>query len=467
MTPSRFHPPRRADLRATVRLALPIVVVQVGLQAMGVVDTMMVGRLSAAALAAVALGNLYFMAQAIFGQGLLMALDPVVAQAVGAKDDVAITRALQRGSILALLAALLLTVTLLPVRPVLTLLRQPADVVPTASAYVLVSIVGAVPFLGFVVVRQTLQAMHHTSAIVWAIVAANLANAGLNWVLIFGHLGAPAMGPVGSAWASAAARWLMFFLLVVLGRRELHGHVLPPRRDALDRTALVRMVRLGLPIGTTMLLEYAAFGAVALLMGLLGTAAMAGHQVALSLASLTFMVPLGIAGAGAVLVGHSIGRGDPDGARRAAAASLICGAAFMLLSALLFLSAPRFLARLYTDQPTVLAVAVALIPIAGIFQVFDGLQVVGAGVLRGVGDTRAPLVVNLLGFWLVGMPISVYFGFRTPAGPRGLWWGLVAGLAAVAIFLLLRIRHRLGRELRRLVIDEEHAHSGVEEWESG
>ncbi|MBX6365922.1 MAG: MATE family efflux transporter, partial [Gemmatimonadetes bacterium] len=456
MTRARFHPPRRADLRATVRLALPIVAVQVGLQAMGVVDTMMVGRLSARALAAVALGNLYFMAPANFGQGLLMALDPVVAQAVGARDDVAITRALQRGAILALLATVLVSLLLLPVRPMLVLLHQPAEVVPDAAAYVLVSLAGALPFFGFVLLRQTLQAMHRTRAIVWAIVAANLANAGLNWVLIFGHLGAPAMGPAGAAWASAAARWLMFLLLLLLGREALRGHMLPLRRDALARAALGRMVRLGMPIGATMVLEYAAFAAVALLMGLLGTAAMAAHQVAISLASLTFMVPLGVAGAGAVLVGHAVGRGDPDGARRAAAAALVCGAAFMLFSALLFRAAPGLLARLYTDQPVVLAAAAALIPIAGVFQVFDGLQVVGVGVLRGVADTRAPLVVNLLGFWLVGMPVSIYFGFRTPAGPRGLWWGLVAGLAAVAFFLLVRIRHRLGRELRRVVIDEEH-----------
>jgi MATE family multidrug resistance protein len=187
-------------------------------------------------------------------------------------------------------------------------------------------------------------------------------------------------------------------------------------------------------------------------MGWLGTIALAAHQVALNLASLTFMVPLGVAQATAVLVGRAVGRGDPEGARGAAGAGLGLGAAFMTTTAVIFLTMPGLLARFYSDQPEVVAIAAALIPLAGIFQVFDGLQVVGSAVLRGIGDTRAPMVVNVLGFWLFGMPISVLLGFTLGAGPQGLWWGLVGGLAAVALFLLLRIRHRFGRELSRLVL---------------
>jgi multidrug resistance protein, MATE family len=445
--------PGVADLRATLRLAGPIVLVQVGLQAMGVVDTIMVGHLSPAALAAVALGNVYFTGPTMFGQGVLMALDPIVSQAAGARDHEAIARALQRGVLAALLLTLATAATFLPAAPVLAALRQPRDVVPTSAAYVLVCIPGVLPFFGFVVLRQTLQAMRRTAAIVVAIVAANLVNAGLNWLLIFGNLGAPRLGPVGSAWASTSARWLMFLILLALGWRELRPHLLPIRRGVHWLAGLWRLLRIGLPIGTTMLLEYGAFAAVALLMGLLGTVPMAGHQIALNLASLTFMVPLGVAGAGAVLVGHGIGRGDSMAARRAAGAALACGAAFMSLSAILFLAAPGFLASLYTDQPAVLALATSLIPIAGVFQVFDGLQVVGAGVLRGVGDTRAPLVVNILGFWMLGLPVSIGLGFGTSAGPIGLWWGLVVGLAAVAFFLLLRIRRRLAGELRRMHVE--------------
>jgi len=218
---------------------------------------------------------------------------------------------------------------------------------------------------------------------------------------------------------------------------------------------LARMVRLGAPIGVQFFLEFGAFGAIGILMGWMGAVAMAGHQVAINLASLTFMVPLGISQASAVLVGQGVGRGDPDGARRAAGAGLLLGVGFMVVTAVLFLSLPEFFALIYTDDTKVVALAALLIPLAGVFQVFDGLQVVSSGVLRGVGDTRSPMIVNLLGFWCLGMPVSLWMGFRTPAGPRGLWWGLVVGLAAVALILLYRIRTQLGGDLKRIVIDEE------------
>jgi MATE family multidrug resistance protein len=228
----------------------------------------------------------------------------------------------------------------------------------------------------------------------------------------------------------------------------------PWRHDTLQLLPIKRMVMLGAPVGIQQQLEFGAFAVIALLMGWLGTTSMASHQVAINLAAFTFMVPLGISASAAVLVGHAVGRGDARGARRSAVAALASGGGVMCVSAAVFLTLPAALAHLYTSDPAVISLSAVLIPIAGIFQVFDGLQVVAAGVLRGVGDTRAPMVVNLLGFWLIGMPVSLYLGFRADAGPVGLWWGLVAGLAAVAVFLLVRVRVRLGRELRRVVIDE-------------
>ena len=241
---------------------------------------------------------------------------------------------------------------------------------------------------------------------------------------------------------------------------SLRPHLVPFRAESLDRDPLWRMLKLGLPIGGQMFLEFAVFGLIALLMGWLGTVPMAGHQVAINLASLTFMVPLGVAGATAVLVGNAVGRTDVAAAGRAARTALASGAVFMCSTALVFLTVPRGLARLYTGDPRVLSVAVALIPIAGVFQVFDGLQAVGAGVLRGLGDTRAPMVINVLGFWVIGLPVSIVLGFDREMGPVGLWWGFVAGLAAVAVFLLFRIRYRLRRGVRRVVIDRYPASSG-------
>ncbi|MGE0353114.1 MAG: MATE family efflux transporter [Gemmatimonadales bacterium] len=446
--------PARRDLAALWRLAAPIIVIQVGMMLMGVIDTLMVGRVSAEALAAVAIGNLVFFIVAIAAQGILMVLDPLVAQAVGAADVEGITLGVQRGLLLSVILSIPLMAAMLPAGPLLTLLRQPPDVIPLAAGYIVRMIPGALPFLVFVVLRQSLQAMHHTETIVWSIVLSNLANAALNWVLIFGHLGFPAMGVNGSAWATTASRLLMAGLLLWLGWPYLRRYLRPMHPRSLAPGPLWRMVAVGAPIGGQFFLEFGAFGMIALLMGLLGTVQVAGHQIAINLASLTFMVPVGISAAAAVLVGNAVGRGDGPGARRATWAAILSGGGFMVTTAALFLGFPSFLAGLYTPDARVLSIAIGLIPIAGVFQVFDGLQAVGGGVLRGLGDTRAPMVINVLGFWMVGMPVSVYLGFEAGLGPRGLWWGFVAGLGTVAMFLMLRIRQRLLRGIARLQVEQ-------------
>ncbi|MGH7527423.1 MAG: MATE family efflux transporter [Gemmatimonadales bacterium] len=450
--PGRFLP-RRDHLSAMLRLALPVALIQVGMMAMGVVDTIMVGHVSAQALAAVALGNLYFFGLAVFGMGTLMVLDPVVAQAVGARDELAIARGIQRGVLLAALLSIPSAGLLLVAGRFMAFARQPEEVIPLAAAYSAWLSPGVFPFLLFVAFRQSLQSMRHTASIVIAIVVANLANAALNWVLIFGHFGAPAMGVVGSAWATTLSRWLLLLILLGLAWRHLLPYLRPIRPEVGRLAPLGRMLRLGVPIGLQYVLEFGAFAMVALMMGWLGTLEMAGHQVAINLASLTFMVPLGVSDAASVLVGQAVGRGDPAGSRGAARAALFCGASFMAMTGLLFLSFPEPLARLYSREAAVIGVAAMLIPLAGIFQVFDGLQAVGGGVLRGLGQTRVAMLVNLLGYWALGLPVSYYLGFVAGLGPTGLWWGLVLGLAAVATVLLVRIRIALARQQRRVMID--------------
>jgi multidrug resistance protein, MATE family len=450
--------PRREDLRATFRLAGPVVAIQVGMMLMGVVDTIMVGHVSAVALAAVALGNLYFFGLGVFGMGTLMVLDPVVAQAVGARDAPAVARGIQRGFLIALLIGVPATLLLLPAELFMTLARQPPDVIPQASAYANRLAPGVLPFFVFIVLRQSLQSMHLTVPIMIAIVVANLANAALNWVLIFGNLGAPAMGVAGSAWATTISRWLLLVLVLALTWRRLRPHLLPLRHEIFQWAPLGRMLRLGIPIGCQYTLEFGAFAFVALMMGWLGTREMAGHQVAINLASLTFMVPLGVADAASILVGHAVGRGDLPGTRGAARAALLCGIGFMSCTAVAFLTLPGTFARLYTGEVSVLAVAISLIPLAGVFQVFDGTQTVAGGILRGLGETKVAMLVNLVGYWFFGLPVSYLLGFWFGLGPGGLWYGLVLGLAAVATILLVRVRLALARERRRVLID----HPGLE-----
>jgi MATE family multidrug resistance protein len=453
MTGTRLLPSRN-EFAALLKLAGPIVFIQVGLMAMGVVDTIMVGHVSAAALAAVALGNLYSFGLCIFGLGVLLALDPIIAQALGANDATAVSRGLQRGLVLSVVLSVPTSAALLAAEPALILLQQPAEVIPDAAGYVLRILPSVWPFFAFVVLRQTLQAHHCMRPIVITIVVANLINAGLNYLWIFGNMGFPALGVLGSAWATCVSRWLMAGLMFALGWRYLTPYLRGWASRVFAAEPLLRMLRVGAPIGVQMLLEFGAFATIALLMGWLGVVQVAAHHVAINLASQTFMVAVGISSAAAVVVGHAVGRGDTQGVHRSSLAALLLGVGFMAFTGLAFVSMPALLARLYTDQSAVLQVAILLIPIAGVFQVFDGIQAVSLGLLRGLGDTRVPMIVSIVGFWCLGMPVSLWLAFGLGLGAVGLWWGLVVGLAIVAIVLVIRIKYREGSELQRLMIDE-------------
>jgi MATE family multidrug resistance protein len=356
--------------------------------------------------------------------------------------------------VLSLALAIPTSVLLFTVEPVLTIVRQPPEVVPLAAGYLHRLIPSVWPLYAFIVLRQTLQAHHRTAPMIATIIVANCLNAGLNYLLIFGALGFPALGAFGSAWATTASRWFMAAMLLALGWRHLAPYLKQLAPDLLATAPIARILKLGAPIGAQMMLETGLFGGMALLMGWLGVTQVAAHQVALNLASLTFMVPLGVSSAAAVIVGHAVGRGDPDAVRRSTFAALLVGAAFMTVAAVCFILFPGFLAGIYSREADVLQLAILLLPIAGVFQVFDGLQVVALGLLRGLGDTRVPMLVNVIGFWCIGMPVSLWLGFGLDYGAVGLWWGLVVGLVMVALFLIIRLQHRERRDLARVVIDE-------------
>jgi MATE family multidrug resistance protein len=282
---------------------------------------------------------------------------------------------------------------------------------------------------------------------VWTMIGANLLNVFLNWVFLFGNLGSPAMGAAGSALATTIARWAMAGALLALAWRDLKPMLLPFDPAARTVAALRSMFAIGFPIGLQQGVEVCAFGAIGLMMGRLGATEIASHQVAISLAAMTFMVPLGIGAAAAVRVGHAVGARNPARVRAAIRAAYLCGLVFMSVTALIFQWLPGKLAMLVTPDPAVIALASVLIPIAGVFQVFDGAQAVGAGILRGIGDTRVPLGAMLVGYWVIGVPVSAWLAFSVGLGAAGLWWGFVVSLAAVAVFLFLRIAAVLRRDL--------------------
>jgi multidrug resistance protein, MATE family len=417
---------------------------------MGVVDAAIVGRHSAEGLAAVALGNVYFNSVVTLGHGTLMALDPLIAQAVGAKDQAAIERSLQRALVLCVVLSVPLSLLLFPGEALLTPLRQPADVVPMAASYTRVSIIGVFPYLLFIALRQTVQAFSLVRPVVFAVVVGNLVNAALDFILVFGRFGFPEMGAVGSGWATATSRWLMVLLLIWGCRHALWPFLKRWSREDLAFAPLWQMVRIGFPVGLQLWIEFMAFSVALLLIGVLGTVPLAGHQIALMLAALTYMVPLGVSAAAAVLVGHAVGRGDPEAARREASAALVCGVGFMSVTAIILISMAPWLARLFTSDPAVVAAAVALIPIAGVFQVVDGFQGVAGGILRGAGDTRVPMLANLAGYAILALPLGSWLCFSLGRGAPGIWWGLCAGLAAVAVLLGWRVHAIIGGELKRL-----------------
>lgn len=442
--------PLRFEMRALARLALPVVAVQVGLMAMGFVDNMMVGRVSAEALAAVALGHAWSSMVIFALAGVLMALDPLIAQAFGAEDEHAVGDHLQRGLIVAGAVGVLTTALLWSSETALRHFGQEEAIVPPTAEYVRIVSLGNLPFMLIFALRQFLQALDVVRPLVVAIVLGNVVNALLNGMLIHGWLGAPALGLTGAAWATAASRWLLLGFLLVLARRHLHGHWRGFDAAARDLSGYALFLRIGIPIALQIGFELWIFSVVTILIGRSSALEQAGHSAALNLASLVFMVPLGISMAAAARVGQAIGAGDMPRARRAAGTALGAGAVIQLASGALFLSAPRLCARIITDDEATIAVAVSLLPIAGFFQIFDGLQAIAAGILRGAADTRIPAFIALIGYWGCGLPIGIALSGVESLGIRGYWWGLCIGLGAAAALLVARIRFRFRGAIARV-----------------
>jgi MATE family multidrug resistance protein len=437
--------PRRAELGAIARLAVPAALTQLATVLMGIVDTLMVARLGTEALAAATLGAVWVFGTFVVGMGVLFGLDPIVSQAHGAGDQRRVGLALQRGLVLSVLLALPVGLLWAATGPALRLAGQLPELAELAHRYARVQIWSAAPGLAFVALRQYLSGRGIMAPALWVMVAGNVVNVVLNWALIFGHLGFAPRGLIGAGIATALSRAFLLVALAALvaGRRLHHGGWTGWSADAVTRHGLLEVLRYGGPVGAQFGLEVWGFHVVTFLAGKLGAVPLAAHSIALHLASFTFNAPLGVSFAASTRVGNLTGAGDLAGRRRAAGLSLAVGASVMALAALAFLLLRAELPRLWAPAPDVLALAAAVLPIAAAFQVFDGTQVVGCGVLRGVGDTRPAALYNLVGYYLLGLPAGWLLAFRLGMGLQGLWWGLTLGLLTVATLLTLRIHRRL------------------------
>ena len=432
------------DVRPTLVLAVPIVGVQLLQMSMSFVDVAMVGRLGTEALAAIVLGSTAFFTLSLICVGVLVAVQPTVAQAVGAGDEVAAGRGARQGLWLATILGVPFTLGLGQMESVFLWTGQAPETAALAGAYVGAIRWGFLPNLWFTALRGLCEGDARPRPVLVVTLLATGLNVGLNAVLMFGLLGFPALGVVGTGWSSAVTMAAMFVALALYVRRGPLGRfrVFAGLRRP-DPEALGALFRLGWPIGVGFGLEAGLFTAATLVVGRLPTyeVALAAHQIALNAASVTFMVPLGIGMAGGIRVGQAAGAGDLAGAARAGWTAAGLGAAFMTVSAVVFWLRPGWVVSLYAGrdpQPEVATLAAALLGVAAVFQLFDGVQAAVAGALRGLKDTRIPMLVAAVAYWGVGLTVGGAVGLGAGAGARGLWWGLTLGLAVAAVGLSAR-----------------------------
>ena len=416
--------------------------------AMGLVDTLMVGPLGPTAIGAVGLGSSVFFAIAVFGMGLMLGLDTLVSQSFGARRPDECIRWLHHGVLLALATSPALMLLAFGIFLTIDLWGLHPEVLSLATPYMRLVVLSTLPLLLYATFRRYLQGVQIVRPIMYALVTANLVNVLCNWVFVYGHLGVPPLGVSGSAWATNLARtYMTIFLAIAILRAHRRGPFHQRVPFAYDPQRLRELLRLGLPAATQVTLEVGVFATVSALAARIEPTSLASHQIAVNIAALAFMVPLGLSSAAAVRVGHAIGGGDPPRAVRAGWAALITGLAMMAGLAIVFLAVPSVLLRPFTTDAAVVAIGVRLLAIAAAFQLSDGTQAVATGVLRGAGDTRTPLTMNLLGHWLLGLPVGYALCFWAGWGVSGLWVGLSIGLTVTAVTLTLawhlRTRHLL------------------------
>jgi MATE family multidrug resistance protein len=431
-----------ADVRAEIgplwRVAWPVVVAELGWMGMALVDTMLVGRVSPAALGGVAVGGGVFFGTAIFGMGLLLGLDFMVAHAFGAGQRREMHVSLVQGLYASFILAFVLTFVIRGLLPWLPRFGVRPEVAAEAIAYGKALTWSLLPLFIFSALRRYLQATNRVKPIMLALMTANVLNAVIAWALIFGHFGFAARGAPGAAWATVIARvYMCGFLIAYIWsgeRRESTGVFSTPL--AFDPERLRRLVRLGLPAALQLTLEVGVFVTATTIVGTLDAVSLAAHRIALDAASFTFMIPLGISSAAAVRVGQAVGRRDHLHARAAGWAAILLGALVMAVAGLTFVLLPGALVRIFTNDAATIGIGVGLLGIAAVFQLFDGVQVVSTGAMRGLGNTRTPMLTNLIGHWAIGLPLGCYLAFHAGAGVFGVWIGLCAGLVIVAVVLL-------------------------------
>ena len=442
----------RTELLALWTLSWPAAVTQIGLMLFGVIDTLMVARLGADELAASAIANNMQWSVMSIGMGAVMGIDALVSQSHGRGDAQAVALVRQRGLVVAVLCSIPLCLSQLLTEEALLAFGQTPRVAALAERYNLLRVASIPAFLLFTAQRQVLQARGLMGPVTWLVYAANAVHGALNWALIFGELGAPALGLDGAALASGGSAVLLAAGTFALSHKLGFDREGPWGRAAFETSGILQVLRLGLPVGVQLCLEGSAFTLAALMAGWIDVQSVSGHQIALTMAALAFMIPMGVSLGGSARVGNLIGAGDELGMRRAVWVALGTGAGVMTVSALAFSLLRWELPRLFTGDVALIAVAAAVLPMAGAFQIADGTQVVAGGVLRAMGRPQAAAVVNLVGYYAFALPLGYALGFPLGMGLPGIWLGLTLGLLGIAGALVLWVRRHTLRPIAELQV---------------
>lgn len=432
-------------LRATFALGIPLVGAQLAQMAIHTTDVILVGWLGTTELASVVIATQVFFIVFIFGTGFTSAVIPLVAQALGHHDKVGVRRAVRMGLWVVIAYCALMAPILWLSEPILLALGQAPDVAANAQSYLRIAQWGMFPALGLFAIRSFVTGLEKGSIVLYVTLGMFAMNFVVAYLTIFGHFGAPQLGIHGAALAAVCANLTGFIIIIayVQMHEATRAYEIFVRFWRPDWPIIREVLVLGLPISFTILAETSLFAAASLLMGMIGKLELAAHGIALQLASIAFMIPLGLAQVATVRVGLANGRGDDLGVKRAGIAVLVVSVVFAIVGSILYAAFPYFWGGLFLDttQPdaaAVLALAAPLIVIAGAFQLVDGLQAVGAGLLRGLKDTKVPMILALIAYWPIGFVCAYVLAFPLGLGGKGVWFGFVLGLAAAAIFLCVR-----------------------------
>jgi MATE family multidrug resistance protein len=435
------------NIRALLVLGLPLTGGHLAQIAISVTDTVMLGWYSVDALAAAVLGTAWFFNLFLVGSGFGWAVMPLVAEAAERGDQIALRRATRMGLWLSFGFAVLALPAMMFSAPILQLLGQPAELANAAQEYLRIAMWGLPAALGVMVLKSYLAALEKTNVVLWVTLTAAAINAVVNYGLIFGNFGLPELGLRGAALGSVIVQAASFVLLIVYARRMFPEHALFHRLWRPDVAAMGKVFHLGWPIGLTNFSESGLFLASTLMMGSLGTVPVAAHGIAIQIASATFMFHMGISNGATVRAGRALGRRDPEGLAQGGRAAIVVSVAFALLTMVVFVLFPELLIGSFIDpedlqRDAILALGTTLLAMAALFQLADGLQVMALGMLRGVQDTRVPMLQAAFAYWCVGLPVSYLLGFKLEWGGVGIWAGLIVGLSVAAALLMHRFWRR-------------------------